>query len=61
MLQNDIRSNYNPLPRAAGKTQYDDKAKPRPSYCIVPEDKEVVITVLYPFATAAGQTLSSNF
>ena len=30
-------SSYNPLPRAAGKIQYEAEAKPRPSNCILPE------------------------
>ena len=30
-------SSYNPLPRAAGKIQYEAKAKPKPSNCILPE------------------------
>ena len=30
-------SSYNPLPRAAGKIQYEAEAKSRPSNCILPE------------------------
>ena len=29
-------SSYNPLPRAAGKRQYEAEVKPRPSNCILP-------------------------
>ena len=32
-----VRSSDNPLPRAAGKIQYEGEAKPRPSNCILPE------------------------
>ena len=33
-------SSYNPLPRTAGKIQYEAEAKLRPSNCILPETRE---------------------
>ena len=32
-----MSSSYNPLPRAAGKIQYEAETKPRSSNCILPE------------------------
>ena len=32
-----MSSGYNPLPRAAGKIQYEAETKPRSSNCILPE------------------------
>ena len=36
-----VSNSYNPLPRAAGKIQYEAEAKPRPSNCILLEAEEV--------------------
>ena len=55
-----VRS-YNPLPRVAGKIQYEAEAKPRLSICICRKPEEIGYNYFVPFAMAAGQTLHYNF